>query len=217
MATFIGINGLAGAGKSTAADFLLGGEYEALQDTLTPAPFVLVKMSEVLKEMLSVLLRHAGVPEDRIQKYLEGTQTEKLEPIPELENKTNGRHMMKTIGSEWRDLIYSELWVGIAVNKIIRLLDEGYNVVADDIRFAHEINYINSRLSNYDARFLKVEGKDHDQIKDNDTHQSERPLPDHMFDAIIKNDRDKDHLYDEISSKILFHLQPDIAPNQAIA
>jgi hypothetical protein len=213
MATFVGINGLAGAGKSTAANFLLEGHYEPLSDELTPAPFVRVKMSEVLKDMLAVLLRHAGVPEDKIEIYLEGTQDEKLLPIPELESRTNGRHLMKTIGSEWRDLIYSELWVGIAVNKIIAHLDEGLNVVADDIRFEHEINYIHRRLQEYDVRFVKIEGRDHEETTSAETHQSELPMSDHLFDAVISNDRDLEHLYSELHEKVVFHLEPDMPSN----
>lgn len=215
MATFIGINGLAGAGKSTAADFLLDGRYEPLSDELTPAPFVRVKMSEVLKEMLAVLLRHAGVPEDKISIYLEGTQDEKLIPIPELDYKTDGRHLMKTIGSEWRDLIYSELWVSIAVNKIIDHLDAGLNVVADDIRFVHEIDYVRRRLQNYDVKFVKIEGRNHEKtVSDGEeVHQSERPIPDEHFDAVINNDRDIEHLYAELHEKVVFDLEPDMISN----
>ncbi len=168
------IHGLLGSGKSTAADHL-ENKYG----------FGREKFAGTLKRMIAVLLEDAGLSPEHIERAIEGTQDEKAEPIPELRG-TTARHLMKMIGSEFRDTIYPELWMDTCIPRVRSLMEGGKDVALDDFRFVHEYEATGRELDGHMV-YVKLEAKDQDKIKDRDMHQSERPLPDHMFDVIIWN------------------------------
>ncbi len=202
MSNFIGIHGLAGSGKSTSASHLRQ-EYGFHQ----------TGMSDTLKGMVSHLFRKAQISEDRIQKYVYGTQEEKLEPIPELRNVT-GRHIMKTIGSEWRDMIYPELWADISLLWIREMLESGHDVVADDIRFEHEIKTLTEAFGDeYSVTFIKIK-RDNKIDAASDGHQSERPLPDHLFTQVINNDAGLNELLSSMDG-FMKNIRQDAIMNRA--
>jgi energy-coupling factor transporter ATP-binding protein EcfA2 len=116
----LGITGRAGSGKSTAADILVGIGWKR------------VKMAGPLKDML----RSIGLTD----RHIEGD----LKEVPcDLLCGQTPRHAMITLGTEWgREIIGGGLWVGLARQRIIQAMSEGYNVVVDDVRFENEADVI---------------------------------------------------------------------------
>lgn len=115
--TIIGFCGPMGAGKTTAADYLLG------------QGFFRVKMAAPLKNMLKAI----GLTDQHIEGNL------KEEPCDLLCGKTP-RFAMQTLGTEWgRDMIGESIWTNLWAIQTKRLIDAGVNVVVDDVRFPNEL------------------------------------------------------------------------------
>lgn len=126
----IGLAGPAGCGKSTAARVLRRNG------------FARVKFAGPLKAMLRAMLFEAGVASREVRRMIEGDLKEVPQPI--LAGRTP-RHAMQTLGTEWgRDCIAPDLWVGLAMARIGALLDDGRDVVIDDVRFPNEAAAIRS-------------------------------------------------------------------------
>ena len=122
----IAFTGTAGSGKTTAADIVMGA-----------GGFVRVKFADALKAMLRSLYEVAGFDADEIERKIEGDLKEV--PCPTLRGQTP-RHAMVTLGTEWgRDLIASDLWVSIWKRKVRKMMDLGFSVVVDDLRFDNEL------------------------------------------------------------------------------
>lgn len=121
MRVVVGLTGLIGSGKSSAAEYLEWRHH-----------FHRVRFAAGLKDMLRAL----GLNEFEI----EGSQKER--PCEMLGGRTP-RHAMQTLGDWGRDIITSRLWVNAwiaAVNK----LPAGVPVVAEDCRFPNEVDAIRS-------------------------------------------------------------------------
>lgn len=113
----IALCGLAGAGKSTVADYLIAHH-----------GYTRVKFADTLKGMLRLL----GLNDAHIEGHL------KELPCPVLGGQTP-RHAMVTLGTEWgRDLIWRDLWVANWLDRASDVLDHGGRVVVDDMRFPNE-------------------------------------------------------------------------------
>jgi hypothetical protein len=192
------IHGLLGSGKSTAASYLKDNH-----------GFVVEKFAGTLKSMVRVLLEDAGIPESRIKDYLEGSQEEKMSPIPEMRG-VSCRHIMQMLGSEFRDTIHSDLWTDTTNPRVVRHLSQGSNVVIDDFRFQHE-HSSTQKYFKTNILYLKVEARDHDAVCAEENHQSERPLPNNLFQAVIKNNGSIDQLYKAIDEC----LKIDVTKNSA--
>ena len=118
--SLVGISGRSGAGKSTAADVLVGSGW------------VRVKFADPLKRML----RAIGL-DDR---HIEGDLKEK--PCDLLAGQTP-RHAMQTLGTEWgRQCIAPDLWTSLCRREILLCLSQGKSVVVDDVRFENEAEVI---------------------------------------------------------------------------
>jgi len=116
--TLIILTGKAGAGKSTAANYL--AQHHGYE---------IVKFAAPLKNML----RAIGLTDSEIEGH------NKERPCDLLCGNTP-RHAMQTLGTEWgRDCIGEDFWVGVWRAKVKRLLGAGVNVVTDDCRFANEL------------------------------------------------------------------------------
>ena len=116
----IALCGLAGSGKSTIADHLIGCH-----------GFTRVKFADTLKAMLRML----GLD----NRHIEGELKEL--PCPMLGGATP-RHAMITLGTEWgRDMIWRDLWVSNWLARAQAVLDAGGRVVVDDMRFPNEAEY----------------------------------------------------------------------------
>lgn len=129
----VAFTGLAGSGKSTAADHLVSLGY------------VRVKFAGPLKAML----RGLGLSEAHIEGDL------KEVPTPLLAGRTP-RYAMQTIGTDWgRDIIGPTLWTGLWHATVSDVLDHGGRVVCDDCRFANEIEAVR----NVGGRVLRLQGR----------------------------------------------------------
>lgn len=118
--TIVAFTGLAGAGKSTAASYLV-----------EQRGFVRVRMAGPLKAMLKTM----GLTDREVDGDL------KEAPCALLGGKTP-RWAMQTLGSEWgRDLIDSGLWIR-AWRAAVDRLPAGTSVVVDDCRFPIEVDAI---------------------------------------------------------------------------
>lgn len=135
----IGITGPKGAGKDTFAQ-----------------PFVNfgaknIKIADPLKEMLRTLYRMAGIDAATVEEKIEGRLKE--EPCPVLRGKTP-RYAMQTLGTEWRDMIGTDLWTRIWAHRVQQEITQGNDVVCTDIRFLHEAHHIN----HMDGLLVRIEG-----------------------------------------------------------
>lgn len=180
------IHGLKTSGKSTLASHLIEQHgYER------------VKMATPLKNMVRSLLKDAGIPEYRIEDYVEGDLKEV--PIAEL-GGTTSRRLMMTLGDEWRNMHGEKLWVNIAMSKISSLLNEGKNVVVDDIRYVFEMEAF-SALNPF--KLVITRGNLHFEEYGEDRHPGERPMPVSRFDFHFRNDSSsKDHLWAQLDKVI---------------
>lgn len=161
MAKLIGLTGYAGCGKTTARDALMELGWKN------------VKMAGVLKDMAHVLFVAAGLNPDQC---IEGSLKEIS--LAELMGKTP-RHVMQTLGTEWgRGYIASDIWVNLAKSQCVRLLDAGFNVVVDDIRFDNEADMI----KDIGGKICAIKGRS--GIVGN--HVSENVVP---YDFHIENDK----------------------------
>lgn len=116
----LGISGLAGSGKTTAALHIEGRWGFRRKHIATP-----------LRAMLAVLLRANGLDEETIHRYLEGDLKETV--IPEL--GVTSRQAQITLGTEWgRQLISPDLWARTWARGI-GLTDR---VMNDSVRFLNE-------------------------------------------------------------------------------
>lgn len=112
--------GLAGSGKTTAANYLVDLGYTR------------VKFATPLKDMLRVI----GLTEEHIEGGL------KEQPCDMLQGKSP-RHAMQTLGAEWgRDCIGDSFWVGLWRIKVDQILEAGGRVVCDDCRYPNEATAI---------------------------------------------------------------------------
>ena len=115
----IGLSGLKGSGKSTAADFLVVDG------------FIKMSFADPIKRMLADI----GLAWKDL--YGEG----KEEPNDMLNGKTP-RYAMQTLGTEWgRDLISPDLWVNVVKYDILQRPTRD-NIVIDDCRFHNEVGMI---------------------------------------------------------------------------
>jgi hypothetical protein len=178
------IHGLKTSGKSTLASHLIDNH-----------DYVRVKMADPLKNMVRSLLRDAGIPAGTIEDYIEGDLKEV--PIAEL-GFTTSRRLMMTLGEEWRNMHGERLWVNIALSKITKLLEEGRNVVVDDIRYVFEMEAF-SALNPF--KLVITRGDLHFEAFDDSRHPGERPMPISRFDFHFKNDFDvKIDLWDQLDA-----------------
>jgi len=116
----VAFTGLAGSGKSTAADYLVSRGYQR------------VKFAGPLKAMMRAL----GLSEAHIEGEL------KELPTPLLAGRTP-RYAMQTIGTDWgRDMIGPTLWTDLWRATVSDVLDHGGRVVCDDCRFANEVEAV---------------------------------------------------------------------------
>lgn len=128
MTAILGISGLMGSGKSTAADVLVKAGWHR------------VKFAGPLKAMIESLYIGAGLSASEIARKIEGDLKEV--PCDILGGKTP-RYAMQTLGSEWgRDLIDRDLWIGVAAARAVQLMALGHSVVIDDVRFENEAETI---------------------------------------------------------------------------
>lgn len=114
----IGLMGAKGVGKSSVAAYLLKHHGHGRRAFAGP-----------LKRMLASI----GLTERQLY------GDEKEVPLDLLCGKTP-RHAMQTLGTEWRDMIGTNLWTLLMEQDIV---ENGLkNIVIDDVRFDHEVEMV---------------------------------------------------------------------------
>lgn len=173
------------SGKTTAANYLVRKNR-----------FVLHKFAGPLKEMLHGLFKALGVDPYRA---LEGDLKET--PLPQLGGKTP-RFALQSLGTEWgRNTVYEDIWVDIAMNRIITDNEwGGWSIVVDDLRLPNEYAAL-AALPN--TTLVKI-------IRPGETpysaHGSEGLLEGHTFDFTIINDSTPEDLCRKVET--VLHLGP---------
>jgi hypothetical protein len=121
---------LAGAGKSSVANHLIG-KYG----------FTQLSFAEPLKDMVGVLLENFGYSPQLAHTTL---HTRKQNTIPEIDHRITARHLLQTLGTEWgRQCVHPDVWVSCWQARYMRLISQGYdNIVVDDVRFLNEAGVI---------------------------------------------------------------------------
>lgn len=116
--------------------------------------YIHIRFSDVLREMLSSCFP--------IQLIDDMSET----PMDFLKNKSM-RHCMKTLGTEWKNIHNHDLWMNIAVSKIKKAQQNGFNVVVSDLRFTNEFYALHSLNSIflYISKLEKAEQKKFDFIE----------------------------------------------------
>lgn len=137
----IGITGMAGSGKSTAALWLVKNHNMAQRMSFA---YSLKRMTrELLRDVLPKGWEHdsASYVSDPVLKET---------PIPFIGNMTP-RHLMQTLGTEWgRTALHPDFWIWIASGKLERMLGSSFKksakvpikAVFEDVRFANEAEMI---------------------------------------------------------------------------
>ena len=116
----VGLTGLKGSGKDTAAR------------VLESAGFVHLKFAGPLKAMLGAFMTWQGASSLIVERSLDGDLKEV--PSPYLGDRSP-RHAMQTLGTEWgRQMIAASLWTD-ALIAAARRCDK---VVVSDVRFPNE-------------------------------------------------------------------------------
>jgi hypothetical protein len=105
------------------------------------------------------------------------------------ENKEKYRKYLQTIGTEiFQSNFGKDFWCEQVLNQIQELPNH-YNIIIDDIRFQHEIDFFKKHFDN-----CKVIQIINERIVSNDIHPSETQNL-HNIDYIIKNNSTKEDLY----------------------
>jgi hypothetical protein len=120
----IGLCGLAGAGKTTAAEVLEAQGYER------------ISFAAPLKAAFDAVLMGAGVDALQAARMIRGD----LKEVPlSILGGHSPRHAMQTLGTEWgRTCMGADFWVGIGMARAEAILAAGGRVVIDDVRFLNE-------------------------------------------------------------------------------
>lgn len=119
----IGLTGLAGAGKDTAADYLV--QHHAWRK---------VSFAQPLKDGLCAMFGWS--PEQLLDREWKESVIPSIGKSP--------RQLMQTLGTEWgREMVHRDLWLILAEQAIASKL-EYRDVVVSDVRFDNEADMIRS-------------------------------------------------------------------------
>ena len=135
--------GRRGSGKSTASAVLVD------------EGFVDVKFADPLKNMMRAFYKTCGVSGVDTERKLEGDLKEA--PCEWLMGKTP-RHAMQMLGTEWRDLIDTDMWSNI-FTKRVESGEVGDRIVCSDFRFPHEARVLEA-LGAHTYRIVRPDATD---------------------------------------------------------
>lgn len=179
MTNIVGLTGLKGSGKDTAAKVLKAAGFEE------------VKMAEGLKRMIRAFLYYQGVESLDVERMIEGD----LKEIPcEFLGGKSPREFMQLLGTEFgRKLINDDLWVDAWKRRTATL----ENVVTTDIRFPNEAQ----ALAEAGGELYRIE-RDTD-VNTFSLHESEKYIPTLPVKAVIDNQGTIDELNQEMILRFL--------------
>jgi len=202
----VGLSGLAGSGKTTAALYL-EQKYGIKRRHI----------AEPLRAMLAVLLQANGMTSSEITRYLEGDLKEQVIPCLGV----TSRYAQITIGTEWgRKLIGEDLWA----NTWGRGIADGESVMNDSVRFTNEAEAVRklggavimiTRPGTRPAKFKW--GKIGEFLFDTfglmwGVHDSER-IDRIKPDFIIHNDSSLEQLHADLDTAMVQHYQRVVDTN----
>ena len=153
----LGLAGPKGVGKSTFAHSL--------------GPVETISFATPIREMLRPLLQY--FTEDPDEFLVEG----KAATIPGI--NASGRRLLQTLGTEWGRAMNSRLWVRCAEVRAKDALEDGRQIVFDDVRFPNEVEMIRGLGG-------KVWRLSREGISSDDSHSSEAGLPDELVDREVE-------------------------------
>lgn len=164
-----------GSGKSTAASYLVETHgYE------------LVKFAGPLKDMTRALFKSLGYDDVTVERMVEGDYKEADDMLIE---GITPRKVMQTLGTEWgQHCLSKDFWVRIAGARI----DSSGPVVVDDLRFAHEWEFLKGR----GFTIVKLERLGAAVVGGG--HPSEGGLSALIPDAVIVNDGNFEDLHNQL-------------------
>lgn len=136
-----------------------------------------IRFADGLKEMLRAFYRVSGLDADTIERKLEGALKEV--PCEHLGGKTP-RFAMQTLGTEWRDMIWDQMWVHQAANRIVASKS---GAMSPDMRFPVE----NKVLLGIDEFCIRVVRPSKD-ANESSAHISEQHIMELLVHAEIIND-----------------------------
>jgi hypothetical protein len=160
----IGFAGKKQVGKSTAAGWLV------------EAGFIRSSFAEPMKEMAVSMLVGMGLSLDEAMFFMQY----KEERMPLL--GVSMRHLLQTLGTDWgRQLIHPDVWVMAAARRIDDQLNQGRDVVIEDVRFENEAAFIRD----HGGLIVHIERK----TGYSDRHESEAGIRFMPGDVAIHNSR----------------------------
>lgn len=181
----IGLCGVAGSGKSTAAEVLVGQGYER------------ISIADPIRWMIGALLEGQGLVPAAVAEALGGGLKELADPALGWKSP---RHAMQTLGTEWgRVQMGADFWVQIARRRIRDALAKGGRVVVDDVRMLNEADLVkgigtDARGEVYSGSLWLVTGRG--GIAGD--HESEAHSANLRPDRFLDNGRDLAHLVEQV-------------------
>lgn len=174
----IGLNGMMGSGKSTAAEMI---------QSLSDRPTVLVKFAQPLYDMQELIY-------DRIK-----------EAYVRPPSFVKDRKLLQWLGTEWgRETISFSIWLDLWRAKVLQAVEAGNNVICDDVRFNNEaailksmgghLLQIKSKAAVDRMRVLRLQGLT--------GHASETGIHDKYVDRVINNDYTLDELRADVAGSL---------------
>lgn len=160
--------------------------------------YVLVKFAHPLKEMVRALFRSIGVPENVIERMVEGDLKEEV--IEDL--GVTPRFLMQTLGTEWgRQTVNENLWTTLFSVRVRNLLARGKNVICDDMRFSNEVETVKA-LGGTSVRVVRPSTYVDQVHRNGGYHASEGELDFHTTDFLITNSGTLDDLRENVLALI---------------
>lgn len=168
----IGISGLAGSGKTSAAHLIPGEGVRVIQ------------FADPIYRMLSAMLQ---VDEHELR-----DPAKKNVPIPWLQ--ATPRYLMQTLGTDWgRHIVRDTVWILAAQRTIQDMVDQGASVVVvADVRFNNEARWLRSiggRVWHVSRPGVETFG-----------HVSEAGISDDLIDVRISNDGNLTDLRERVAN-----------------
>ena len=183
MATVYAFAGKRGSGKSTASQVLLD------------MGFVEMKFADPLKNMLRAMYRTCGVDDDTIERKVEGDLKEV--PCDWLRGKTP-RYAMQTLGTEWREMIATDLWSSMFVKRV-QSGALGDKIVCSDFRFpGHE----EAALEELGAYTYLIKRPSADVNDEASQHRSEMLVDDLKVRGVLNNNSTIESLQEFIADLV---------------
>lgn len=186
----IGLCGKAGAGKDTAADYMVARH-----------GFIKYSMAQPIKAMLNAAF-FGWTPEQWNDRAWKEAHQDLLGSSP--------RIMAQTLGTEWgRETINPDLWVRVASEHVRYLRHAAQRedlplykgVVIADIRFVNEATWINS----YERGMVLRVDRPASMMGLVSEHKSEAGLPLGLISGLLRNDAHVDDLHAEVDATLDHH------------